>query len=384
MSLGKKILFITGTRADFGKLKPLMLKVENSGEFECYIFATGMHTLSRYGLTYDEIRKAGFKNIFTYINQDARCNISMDIILSNTIEGISRYIHEFPPAMIVVHGDRVEALAGAIVGALNNVLVAHIEGGERSGTIDELIRHAVSKLAHLHFVSNEDAKNRLIQMGEIVDSVFAIGSPDVDVMLSDSLPSWENVKQRYDINFDKYGVFLYHPVTTEIESLELHINTVIDALEKIKMNFVVIYPNNDMGSEIIFKALKRIEHNQKYKVFPSLRFEFFLTLLKNAYVVIGNSSAGVREAPVFGIPTINIGTRQENRFFHSSIINVDVDEEAIINAYNNLSQVHKPSYHFGQGNSADQFMKIINTDSIWKTPCQKQFQDIFMTDGKKN
>jgi len=236
----------------------------------------------------------------------------------------------------------------------------------------------------LHFVSNEDAKNRLIQMGEIVDSVFAIGSPDVDVMLSDSLPSWENVKQRYDINFDKYGVFLYHPVTTEIESLELHINTVIDALEKIKMNFVVIYPNNDMGSEIIFKALKRIEHNQKYKVFPSLRFEFFLTLLKNAYVVIGNSSAGVREAPVFGIPTINIGTRQENRFFHSSIINVDVDEEAIINAYNNLSQVHKPSYHFGQGNSADQFMKIINTDSIWKTPCQKQFQDIFMTDGKKN
>lgn len=355
--MGKKILFITGTRADFGKLKPLMLKIENSENFECHIFATGMHTLSRYGLTYDEIRKTGFKNIFTYINQDASCNISMDIILSNTIEGINRYIHEFPPDMIVVHGDRVEALAGAIVGALNNVLVAHIEGGELSGTVDELIRHAVSKLSHLHFTSNENAKKRLIQMGEIDDSVFVIGSPDIDVMLSDSLPSLEKVKQRYDINFDMYGVFIYHPVTTEIDSLESNINTVIDALEKIEMNFVVIFPNNDMGSDIIIKALKRIENNPKYKIFPSLRFEFFLTLLKNAYVVIGNSSAGIREAPVFGVPTINIGTRQKNRFNSSSIINVDADKEAIIHAFNCFPLRLEPSYYFGDGNSRKNLWK---------------------------
>jgi len=374
--MGKKILFITGTRADFGKLSPLMQKIENSEDFECFVFATGMHTLSRYGLTYNEIRKTGFKNIFTYINQDASCNISMDIILSNTIEGISRYIHEFPIDMIVVHGDRVEALAGAIVGALNNVLVVHIEGGELSGTVDELIRHAVSKLSHLHFVSNEDAKKRLIQMGEIDDSVFVIGSPDIDVMLSNSLPSLEKVKRRYEIAFSNYGVFIYHPVTTEIDVLESHINTVIDALEKIEMDFVVIFPNNDMGSEIIFKALKRLENNPKYKIFPSLRFEFFLTLLKNAYVVIGNSSAGIREAPVFGVPTINIGTRQNNRFLSPSIINVNADEKSIINAFNNLPVGHKPSYHFGDGNSAELFMKIINEGGIWKTSSQKQFQDL--------
>jgi UDP-N-acetylglucosamine 2-epimerase (hydrolysing) len=374
--MGKKILFITGTRADFGKLKPLMLKTENSENFECHIFATGMHTLSRYGLTYDEIRKTGFKNIFTYINQDASCNISMDIVLSNTIEGISRYIHEFPPDMIVVHGDRVEALSGAIVGALNNVLVAHIEGGELSGTVDELVRHAVSKLSHIHFVSNEDAKRRLIQMGEILNSVFVIGSPDIDVMLSDSLPTLAKVKQRYDITFDKYGIFIYHPVTTELSQLESHVNTVIDALEKVKMNFVVIFPNNDMGSEIIFKTFKRIEKNPKYKLFPSLRFEFFLTLLKNASVIIGNSSAGIREAPVFGVPTINIGTRQENRFLYPSIVNVDVDEVAILNAFNNLPHVNMPSYHFGDGNSAQKFMEIIENRSVWETPCQKQFQDL--------
>jgi len=374
--MGKKILFITGTRADFGKLKPLMLKIENSEDFECFIFATGMHTLSRYGLTYDEITKTGFKNIFTYINQDASCNISMDIILSNTIEGISRYIHEFPPDMIIVHGDRVEALAGAIVGALNNVLVAHIEGGELSGTVDELIRHAVSKLAHLHFVSNEDAKKRLIQMGEIEDSVFVIGSPDIDVMLSDSLPSLENVKRRYEINFDRYGILIYHPVTTEIDVLESHINTVIDALEKIEMNFVVLYPNNDMGSEIIFKALKRIENNPKFKIFPSLRFEFFLSLLKNAQVIIGNSSAGIREAPVFGVPSINIGTRQDLRFLTPSIININADEEVIRHAFNNLPLRYKPSYHFGDGNSAEMFINIICTEQIWMTHRQKQFRDL--------
>lgn len=371
----KQILFISGTRADFGKLKPLMLKIESSESFECYIFATGMHTLSRYGLTYDEIRKTGFKNIFTYINQDASCNISMDIILSNTIEGISRYIHEFPPDIIVVHGDRVEALAGAIVGALNNILVAHIEGGELSGTVDELIRHAVSKLSHLHFVSNEDAKKRLIQMGEIDETIFVIGSPDIDVMLSDSLPSVKQAKQRYEIDFDRYGVFLYHPVTTESDKLESHINTVIDALEEIEMNFVVIFPNNDMGSDIILKAFKRLEKNPKYKIFPSLRFEFFLTLLKNAYVVIGNSSAGIREAPVFGVPTINIGSRQKNRFLSPSIINVDEDKKAIINAFKVLPKTYKPSYHFGEGNSAEKFMEIIDNGSVWNTPCQKQFQD---------
>lgn len=375
MPMRKKILFITGTRADFGKIKPLMLKIEKSEDFECFIFATGMHTLSRYGLTYDEITKTGFKNIFTYINQDASCNISMDIILSNTIEGISRYIHEFPPDMIIVHGDRVEALAGAIVGALNNVLVAHIEGGELSGTVDELIRHAVSKLAHLHFVSNDDAKKRLIQMGEIENSVFVIGSPDIDVMLSDSLPSLENVKRRYEINFERYGILIYHPVTTEIDVLESHINTVIDALEKIEMNFVVLYPNNDMGSEIIFKALKRFENNPKYKIYPSLRFEFFLSLLKNAYVIIGNSSAGIREAPVFGVPTINIGTRQENRFLSPSIINIDADEKTIIDAFNNLPLRYKPSYHFGDGNSAEMFINIICKEKIWMTHCQKQFRD---------
>lgn len=372
----KKILFITGTRADFGKLKPLMLELEHSKAFECHIFATGMHTLSKHGQTFDEIRKTGFKHLFTYINQDSSCNTSMDITLSNTIEGISRYIHEFPMDMILVHGDRVETLAGAIVGALNNILVAHIEGGELSGTIDGVIRHAVSKLSHLHFVSNINAKERLIQMGECKESIFVIGSPDIDLMISNTLPDLNKVKRRYRIPFEKFGIFIYHPVTTELDNLERHMQNIIGALEELPLNFVIIYPNNDMGSGIIFKSIKPLENKIKYKVFPSLRFEYFLTLLKNAYVIIGNSSVGIRESPVFGVPSINIGTRQEKRTISSAIINVNPDKQEIITAFNNLPNNLIPTYPFGKGNSTERFMKIIKKKGTWKTSYQKQFQDL--------
>jgi UDP-N-acetylglucosamine 2-epimerase (hydrolysing) len=131
-----------------------------------------------------------------------------------------------------------------------------------------------------------------------------------------------------------------------------------------------------MGSEIIFKALTRLDNIPRIKIFPSLRFEYFLTLLKNSYVIVGNSSAGIRESPVFGVPTINIGTRQKNRFFYPSIINVEEDEEEIINAFNNLPKIHEPSYHFGDGKSADKFMEILYLEKTWLTPCQKQFQDL--------
>jgi len=147
----KNILFVTGTRADYGKIKSLMKKVKKSSDFDLMIFVTGMHMLSKYGATYNEIEKDGFTNLYKYINQTE--NSSMDNVLANTILGLSNYINEYQIDLIVVHGDRVEALAGAIVGALNNIRVAHIEGGEISGTIDDSIRHAITKFSHIHFVA---------------------------------------------------------------------------------------------------------------------------------------------------------------------------------------------------------------------------------------
>ncbi len=179
-----------------------------------------MHMLARYGSTVNEITKAGFTRLYPHINQDGAVTSQMDLVLATTIQGLGHYIREFPPDLIVVHGDRLEALAGAAVGAFTNTLVAHVEGGERSGTVDELVRHAVTKLSHLHFVANDDeARLRLIQMGETSSSIFVIGSPDIDIMLSDALPGIDEVKEKYGIPFDEYAILIYHPVTTELPQL---------------------------------------------------------------------------------------------------------------------------------------------------------------------
>ena len=218
MKSKKKIVFLSGTRADFGKIKSLIQILENHSNFEPYIFATGMHMLEKYGKTVIEIEKCKFSNIYSFSNHTSEK--TMDLTLAKTIEGFSKYVKEIQPDLIIIHGDRVEALAGAIVGALNNILVSHIEGGEVSGTIDDLIRHSVSKLSHIHFVSNEAAKQRIMQLGELETSVKVIGSPDVDIMFSASLPTLNEVKRYYEIPFDDYAVVMFHPVTTEVEKVD--------------------------------------------------------------------------------------------------------------------------------------------------------------------
>lgn len=372
---GRRILFLTGTRADFGKLKPLIEATSRTKGFEAAIFATGMHMLARYGATVNEIRKAKFENIFTYINQDGSRATQMDLVLATTVQGIGHYVREYPPDLLVVHGDRIETLAGAIVGALNNILVAHIEGGEVSGTVDELIRHAVTKLSHLHFVANDIARNRLLQMGERADSVFTIGSPDVDVMLSSRLPSLATVKAKYGIPFGKYLLLMYHPVTTELPLLREHVASVFEAIRASGMNVVVIYPNNDAGAEVILEKIEEVRGDRRFRVIPSMRFEYFLTLLKNATAIVGNSSAGVREAPVYGVATINVGTRQLNRYSYASILDVPEDAKAILRALRHLPTGVAPSLHFGKGDSGRLFQECLRDPRLWETCRQKQFRD---------
>jgi UDP-N-acetylglucosamine 2-epimerase (hydrolysing) len=375
----RKILFVTGTRADFGKLKPLMSCVNESPEFACQVFATGMHMLARYGSTINEIRKAGFGEIFPFLNQVD--GDDMEVTLANTILGLSRYLHENKPDLIVVHGDRVEALAGAIVGALRNIRVAHVEGGEVSGTVDELMRHAISKLAHVHFVANDQARARLLQLGEDGDAVHVIGSPDIDVMLSNELPSSEAAKRHYDIHFDDYALAILHPVTTELDVQLKHADIFVDVLSRSEQNYIVIHPNNDSGSECITTAYRRLEDSPRFRLFPSLRFEYFLALLKSARFLIGNSSAGIHEAPIYGVPTINIGTRQHNRFRHSSVIDVPFDAAAILNAIAGLAALgpFTPSRHFGTGQSAERFMQAVTRPRFWQISSQKHFNDILAT-----
>ena len=373
----KKIVFLTGTRADYGKIKSLLKVLSDSKKYEVYVYATGMHMIPKYGNTYIEILKDGFTNV--YLEKDILEIDKMDIVLSDLIKKFSNYIDIVKPDLIVVHGDRIEALAGTIVGAFNNIRIAHIEGGEISGTIDESTRHAISKFAQFHFVANEEAKSRLIQMGENIESIYVIGSPDIDIMLSDKLPTLEEVKNRYDIQFDNYAIVMYHPVTTEISKLEENTNNLISFLEKSAKNYIVIYPNNDFGSDIILNAYKKLEKKENIKIFPSVRFEMFLTLLKNCDFVIGNSSAGIRECGVYGIPAINIGTRQNGRFNifeNKNIINIEntlLDIEKIVD---NIDKYRIKCFSFGMGTSHEKFIKILETESFWNIGIQKKFNDL--------
>jgi len=376
----RSILFVTGTRADFGKLKPLILRVKQDARFEYRVFATGMHLLRRYGLTLGEVLKTGLTEVFPYINQDASVSSQMDLVLANTIIGLGHYAREFTPDLIVVHGDRIEALAGALVGVLNNVRVAHIEGGEVSGTVDEIIRHAITKLSHVHFVANHEAARRLRQLGELPESVFAIGSPETDVLLSPNLPSIAEVKDYYKIPFEQYVIFLYHPVTTELDALPERIEVVLRALKDSMLNVVAIYPNNDSGSEIILHALRQAEHRERFRLLPSMRFESFLTLLKSARAIVGNSSSGVREAPVYGVPTVNIGSRQTDRYNGQSVLNVREDYAVIRRALAELPPPYPPSLHFGNGESAIRFVEVLGGPAIWSLPIQKRFRDVRFSD----
>ena len=369
-----KIVFVTGTRADFGKLKSLMNRVHGDEAFDLHVFVTGMHMLAKYGSTHEEVEKCGFKKVHKFINQNS--SDRMDHILAKTISGLSDYVQEVSPDLLVIHGDRVEALAGAAVGALNNLRVGHVEGGEVSGTVDELIRHAVSKLSHIHFVANANARTRLHQLGERDQTIYVIGSPDIDAMNSSTLPTMNEVRQRYAFDYSEHAIVLFHPVTSEVSDLSRQTRVLVDELIASAWNYIVIYPNNDHGTELILQEYERFRGNPRFRLYPSIRFEFFLTLLKEARFIIGNSSAGVREAPHFGLPAINLGSRQTNRAFHTTVINSEIEPESIRSAIHTACRMSRsPAALFGDGKSAEMFHTILRQPQFWQQPTQKFFVD---------
>lgn len=371
----KKVAFLTGTRADYGKLKPLIRPLLKDPNFEIHILVTGMHLLEKYGATVNHVMEDRLGIVHLLPNQHP--NQTMESALSRTIEQISEVCTGNDFDLIVVHGDRIEALAGAIVGVLRNLPVAHIEGGEVSGTVDGLIRHAVSKLSHLHFVSNEKAQKRLLQLGENLNSIYVIGSPDIDVMLFNELPNLNEVKNRYKIHFDDYGILIFHPVTNEIERLVESVVAVSEAIQDSRKNFVVIKPNNDLGTEIVQAALVKLSDPTRFIHLPSMRFEFFLQLLKSADFIVGNSSAGVREAAYFGVPAINIGSRQRNRHTNELILNVDYKKSEILTAIESSFKLERiPSQAFGDGKSGEKFARILAQSEFWPVVTDKQFVDV--------
>lgn len=372
----KRILFVTGSRADFGKQAPLIeILSKNPSQFEVSIFVTGTHLLARHGYTITHVRELNCRRIISFKNQDNHTD--MDTVLANTVKGLRAYLKENKTDLIVVHGDRVEAMAGALVGSLRNIHVAHIEGGEFSGTIDEALRHAVSKLAHTHFTSNQDAKKILMRLGEPKDRIHVIGSPDIDVM-KEKLPQIDEVKKNCKIPFSSYAIAVLHPITTQsYEQTDREATIFFESLKKAApQNFIVLTPNNDRGANRIFAVLNRFKNSDNFHFLKSIDHRSFITLMKHSAFLIGNSSAGIREASTLGIPSINLGTRQNGRFQHKSIKNVCFNKQEIEQAISWALKNNRftPSHHFGQGRAAHLFLKILNKRWFWDIQLQKYFK----------
>jgi UDP-N-acetylglucosamine 2-epimerase (hydrolysing) len=371
---GKKLLFVTGTRADFGKLEPLAKAAQVAG-FEITFFITGMHMMQRYGETRLEVKRFTGAEFIEFVNQ--REGDALDFILAKTILGFSDFVHERRPDLVVIHGDRVEAMAASIVCAMRYIRSAHIEGGEVSGTIDESIRHCNTKLCATHFVSSEDAKARVLSLGEAPERVFNIGSPELDTHAQPSGVSIEEVKARYAIPFDDYGIVIFHPVTSEVDSMGAQAASLFACLEASGKDFVVIAPNNDPGTDDIFAVIEALPKD-RFRLIPSMRFNYFSELMKNAAVMVGNSSAGVREAPFLGLPSLDVGSRQNNRSDSKSITSVSAEDEVAIKKFINKYWIKRfaKSKKFGSGHAAQLFVKVIQADYYWQIPAQKNFANL--------
>jgi UDP-N-acetylglucosamine 2-epimerase (hydrolysing) len=370
----RSVLFVTGTRADFGKLEPLAIASRDAG-FDVSFFTTGMHMLERYGLTKLEVHRTPGVQVHEFLNQ--RPGDPQDRVLAKTVIGFSDFVKEYTPDLVVIHGDRVEALACALVCATNYIRCAHIEGGEVSGTIDEIYRHCNSKLASHHFVSSEDAARRVMALGEAASDIHAIGSPELDFHAGPSGVAITEVKDRYDLPFDDFGICVFHPVTSEAASMGAQAQVLFGALSAAHRNFVVIAPNNDPGSAAIFDAIAAVP-NDRFRVLPSMRFAHFSELMKNASAMVGNSSAGVREAPFIGLASLDIGTRQTNRAKSPSVFFADANDTAAIDGFlaTQWGKAYPRHDAFGGGSASERFAAVLQQDVFWETSLQKTFHDI--------
>ncbi|PJF11187.1 UDP-N-acetylglucosamine 2-epimerase [Pseudorhodobacter sp. MZDSW-24AT] len=369
----RHLLFLTGTRADFGKLEPLAAAARDAGHAVTF-FVTGMHMMERYGLTKLEVQRMPGVRVHEFLNQ--RPGDGQDVVLAKTVVGFSDFITEHKPDLIVLHGDRIEALAGALVAATNYIPSAHIEGGEVSGTIDEVFRHCNTKLATHHFVSSQAAARRVMTLGEPPETIHVIGSPELDFHASPSGVSLAEVRARYDIPFDDYGIAVFHPVTSEQASMGAQAEALFGALNASGRNFVVIAPNNDPGSDQIFAVLAGLPKD-RFRLIPSMRFAHFSELMKHAACMVGNSSAGVREAPFLGLPSLDVGTRQTNRAMAASVAFAAAGDGAAVARFlaDHWGRRTARDSGFGEGRAADRFAQTLADPAFWAQGLQKAFRD---------
>ena len=331
----KRIGIMTGTRAEYGLLKPLMQEINKDNDLELYLIVSGMHLSPEFGMTYQEIEEDGFEinaKVEMLLSSDSPAGISKSIGL-----GVIGFADEFQRAdldMLILLGDRYEALSAAISAMVMRIPIAHLHGGELTeGAIDEGIRHSITKMSYLHFTSTEQYRNRVIQLGENPERVFYVGALGVENIKKINLMTKEELEKSIHFEIDENTVVVtYHPVTLENNTVEeqfLNLLEVLDRNPKIRMIFTKA--NADTNGRIVNELIDKYaaQNSERACAIMSLGQKRYLSALKYCRIVIGNSSSGIIEAPSFGKPIINIGDRQKGRICADSVINCGYTQQEI-------------------------------------------------------
>ncbi|MCL9662788.1 UDP-N-acetylglucosamine 2-epimerase [Paenibacillus hunanensis] len=329
----KKVLVITGTRADYGIYYPILKAMESDIEINLQLLVTGMHLSPQYGHTIEYILQDGFEivaQVDCILQNSTHANMAKGLGLA--ILGMTQAFETINPDCILILGDRSEMLAAASVAAYMNIPIFHLHGGEVSGTIDDSVRHAISKLAHIHLAATENSSERLLRMGEEEWRVHIVGAPRIETIRNTLLLNKDEVKVKYQLHSDNsYFLFIYHPVTTEQMNLE-QIKQILNLLLDQQNDVICVMPNADAGSDQIIELYQTFTTRTNFYPVTSFEQTDYLAILKEAVALVGNSSSGIIEAASFQIPVINIGSRQEGRERSENVIDIDENVKQLAQA----------------------------------------------------
>jgi len=390
----KTIAVFTGNRSEYGLLYPILRALNLRPELKCKLLVSGAHLDVGFGGTLREIHADGFEiSAEIKVSNITRGRLSTPHMIGEIIIGVSNVLDRIKPDILIVYGDRFESFAAAIAASQMSIPVAHIEGGDltEGGALDDSVRHAITKLANLHFTTNQQATNRVLAMGEEAWRVTTVGLPAIDLIIEGHYASKQEVLSRLQFDLTRPVVlFTFHPVVAEFNNVSQQINESIAALVKLEnagCQIIITYPNNDLGSDVIMSALKKLEEMnlsgvQIHKSLGRHLYHGVLALAqdpKTRVVCAGNSSSGIKESGAFGCPTVNIGSRQNGRLRSDNVIDVMYDSESILSGINRClnddffrekCKIINNPYYFGK---AGQKIASVLSDSPPKDLLLKKF-----------
>ena len=376
---------ITVARSDYGIYRPILRKIQDSPDLKLYLIVTGMHLSPEFGMTVQEIEDDGFTindRVEMLLSSDSPEGIGKSIGLG--VIGFAQLFAHFRPDILLVLGDRFEMLTGVLAALPHKIPIAHLHGGETTeGAIDEAIRHSITKMSHLHFVSTETYKQRVIQLGEAPWRVTVSGAPGLDNLSSIDFLSRHQLEVKLNLSLAQPPLLVtYHPVTLEYETTAEQIQNVLTALEQVNLPVVFTYPNADTNGRIIIEAIEQyVQSHSNSRAVQSLGTQAYFSLMKHAAAMVGNSSSGIIEAASFALPVVNIGNRQRGRVRGENVIDVGCKANEIVGG---IRQAQSPKFRqrianiinpYGTGNAASIIINQLESVMIDQDLIQKQFNN---------